>query len=107
MVAVHDDPATVTSLLVEPPGQPNPQPLHPPGQGLAVLGLDDEVQVMSQQGEVDDAKDAHSVGGQDAQLDDAGELAGPQPGQVPGELEADVHGPSRREPWFPQVRHPG
>ena len=58
---------------------------------------------MSQQGKVDDAEDAGGVGSHDAQLDDAGSLAVSEPRQIPGELEADVNGPSCCEPRSPQV----
>ena len=68
-----------------------PGALHASGEGLAVLGLDDEVQVVSQQSEVDDAEELDLVCAQDAILDDATESTLSQVRQVPCELEADVH----------------
>ena len=103
VVAVLDDPSPATDLCVEASGQADPQPLHAPGEGLSVLGLDDEVQVMSEQGKVDDPEDTSFVCGQDAELDDAGELSFPQVGQFLCELEADVHGPACSEPGTSQV----
>jgi len=45
VIAVGEDPAAGAQLAVQGPGQPDAQPLHAPGEGPLVLGLDEEVHV--------------------------------------------------------------
>src|SRR2546429_44871 len=105
MVVVREDGALPPHQSVQRFRNANPEPLHSASERPLVVGLDDEVNVVSQYGEVDQAE-AEAVAAEREAAADPGEAATrPQVPDVWEHAPGDEHGVPRRECRPRPMRH--
>ena len=71
MIALVEEPAAPLEEAVQAPGQPDLQPLHPAGERLHAGRLHQEMEVVAEHHEVDNAEVKPVAAGLDGALDDA------------------------------------
>jgi len=107
MVAIRKATPPAPHHLVDALGDADVEPLHAAGNGPAVVGLDDEVEVVVHQAVVNDAEGLWAVGFQDGALEEADELPAAEVGHIAEDGHGDVGCVARHEPRAGAVRDAG
>jgi hypothetical protein len=104
VIALREDRSLSTPQPIEPPGHPDLQPLHAAGEGAAIDGLDDQMDVVGEHGEVHDAK-SFFVRRADGRSDPLEFPRSPKPRQPRAQPQRDVQRPVPPHRAPPPMRH--
>ena len=99
VVAVREQAAAALEQRVDPTCEANSEALHAAREGGLAGGLDDQVEVVAEDVEVDDAEVAAMTAGGDRGPHDAHDALAPQRRQAADDPQGDVDRRARREAW--------